>query len=142
MKFLQLALASVALIGAVWAVQSFGTGTSGASAQPDGDALVRIVLPEDLSDLAQVGKTVFTAACANCHGTDGVGRDGAGPPLVHKIYEPSHHGDQSFYLAVDRGVRAHHWRFGNMAPVDGLTHSDVAAIIAYIREVQRANGIY
>jgi len=39
------------------------------------------------------------------------------------------------------GVRAHHWSFGNMPAVEGLTRADVKMIIAYIRELQRANGI-
>ena len=43
--------------------------------------------------------------------------------------------------AVARGVRAHHWRFGDMPRVEGLTRGDVAAIVAYVRELQRANGI-
>jgi len=37
------------------------------------------------------------------------------------------------------GVR--HWRFGDMPPVEGLSRRDVAAIVAYVRELQRANGI-
>ena len=64
-----------------------------------------------------------------------------GPPLVHKIYEPSHHGEESFYLAVRQGVRSHHWPFGDMPPVDGLSDDEVGRIIAYVRELQRAAGI-
>ena len=45
------------------------------------------------------------------------------------------------YLAVQRGVRQHHWTFGNMPPVPGLNDREVAFIIAYVRELQRANGI-
>jgi hypothetical protein len=47
----------------------------------------------------------------------------------------------SFFLAVDQGVRAHHWKFGNMPAQEGLTKGDVTAIVAYVRELQRANGI-
>ena len=64
-----------------------------------------------------------------------------GPPLVHVIYEPSHHGDAAFVLAVRPGVRAHHWPFGNMLPVEGVSDRAVADIIAYVRALQRANGI-
>jgi len=39
------------------------------------------------------------------------------------------------------GVRGHHWPFGDMPPVEGVTRGDVTMIIAYIRELQRANGI-
>jgi len=47
----------------------------------------------------------------------------------------------AFHLAVQNGVRAHHWKFGNMPAQDGLTRSDVNTIVAYVREVQQANGI-
>ncbi|MBV1864502.1 MAG: cytochrome c, partial [Rhodobacteraceae bacterium] len=74
-------------------------------------------------------------------GDNAGGRDGLAPPLVHKIYEPSHHGDMSFLLAAQNGVRAHHWPFGNMPPVAGVTRGDVVGIVSYIRELQRENGI-
>lgn len=104
-------------------------------------ALVEITVPETLSENAEIGKIAFEANCAACHGFNAVGQAGVAPPLVHKIYEPSHHGDESFQSAVAAGVRQHHWTFGDMSPVDGLTQGDVAMIIAYVRELQRANGI-
>ena len=104
-------------------------------------ALVQVSEPEVLSDIAVMGKRGFEAKCIACHGVNAAGVDGAGPPLVHKIYEPSHHGDASFWLATQNGVRAHHWKFGNMPPVDGLSKADVDAIVAYIRALQQANGI-
>lgn len=106
-----------------------------------GAAMVDVTVPPDLSEMAQIGKTAFDATCATCHGENAAGSAGYGPPLVHKIYEPSHHGDMSFFLAVDQGVRAHHWKFGNMPAQEGLTKGDVTAIVAYVRELQRANGI-
>ncbi len=107
----------------------------------EGNPLVEVALPATLSEQAEVGKLAFDAVCAACHGPNAAGKLGYGPPLVHKIYEPSHHGDMSFYAAVERGVRAHHWPFGNMPPQEGLTQGDVTGIIAYVRELQRANGI-
>lgn len=104
-------------------------------------ALAEVVLPESLSDNALVGERVFEAKCAACHGVNAVGQDGVAPPLVHVIYEPGHHGDESFQRAVEFGVPSHHWRFGNMPPVEGLTRGDVSMIVAYVRELQRANGI-
>lgn len=105
------------------------------------DALVTITLPETLSGNAEIGRGIFTNACAACHGENAVGRDGFGPPLIHRIYEPSHHGDEAFQIAAAQGVRAHHWQFGNMPAIEGMTRGDVAMVITYIREVQRANGI-
>ena len=86
------------------------------------------------------GKALFDAKCAMCHGVGGRGTQ-MGPPLVHKIYEPSHHGDMSFQMAVQRGVRQHHWPFGDMPPVPGLSTEDVSHIIAYVRQEQRRGGI-
>jgi len=98
-----------------------------------------IILPQ-LATMQVAGKTLFDANCAACHGPNATGTD-QGPPLVHIIYEPSHHGDASFYRAVALGARAHHWRFGNMPAVEGVTEADVAQIIGYVRALQRANGI-
>lgn len=98
-----------------------------------------IALPE-LSPAAQTGQTYYQAKCAACHGQNGVGSD-MGPPLIHRIYEPSHHGDEAFQRAAKQGVQSHHWQFGNMPPVQGITRAEVKNIVTYIREVQAANGI-
>ena len=103
--------------------------------------LTTVLLPDSLSQHAQIGKLGFEAKCASCHGVNAAGKDGLAPPLIHKIYEPSHHANESFQRAVALGVQAHHWRFGNMPAIEGLTTGDVTMIIAYIRELQRANGI-
>ena len=87
-----------------------------------------------------VGKKLFAANCASCHGADLKGSE-KGPAMLHKVYEPSHHSDVAFQLAVKNGVRAHHWQFGDMAAVPGLTPDDVAHITAFIRTEQRKVGI-
>ena len=86
------------------------------------------------------GAALFAENCARCHG---VAADGTnmGPPLVHRLYEPGHHPDFSFQSAVKNGVIAHHWNFGDMPPVAGLSEDDVAQIVAYVRELQREGGI-
>ncbi|WP_372609453.1 c-type cytochrome [Aquicoccus sp.] len=112
-----------------------------ASGVADGAAMVTPAVPETMSDDARMGERTFEAKCVACHGENAAGVMGSGPPLVHKIYEPSHHADYAFEMAVKNGVRAHHWQFGDMAPVDGLTGADIRAITAYVRELQRANGI-
>lgn len=88
----------------------------------------------------QKGEAKFSANCARCHGERGAGTP-QGPPLVHKIYEPSHHGDAAFQVAAARGVRAHHWGFGDMPKIDGVTPDDVTSIVAYVRWLQRQAGI-
>lgn len=95
---------------------------------------------EGLMPNPALGKKLFAANCAACHGADMKGSD-KGPPMLHKVYEPSHHGDVAFQLAVKNGVRAHHWQFGDMKPVPGLTPDDVAHITAFIRAEQRKVGI-
>ena len=87
-----------------------------------------------------VGQPLYETYCASCHGADLNGTE-AGPPLLHKIYEPSHHSDAAFQMAVAQGVRAHHWQYGDMPPVEGLTPDQVAHITAYIRMHQRRVGI-
>ena len=87
------------------------------------------------------GESLFNKNCISCHGIHGVGVKGAGPPLIHIIYEPSHHGDESFYSAIKYGVRSHHWSFGNMAAVKNISQEEIVDIVKYIRFIQRANGI-
>ncbi|HEY5764354.1 MAG TPA: cytochrome c [Rhodocyclaceae bacterium] len=90
------------------------------------------------------GKALFASHCAVCHGADLRGSDRGekrGPPLLHKIYEPSHHSDAAFQMAVRDGTRSHHWNFGDMPPVPGVTPDDVAHITAYVRAEQRRAGI-
>ena len=106
-----------------------------------GAPMVAVTLPDTLSTEGMMGKRAFEAVCADCHGENAAGKMGIAPPLIHKIYEPSHHGDMAFQMAAANGVRAHHWKFGNMPPQPEVTRADVTSITAYIREMQRANGI-
>ena len=117
------------------------TTQSDASISLENGVLAEVLVPETLSQNAQIGKLGFEAKCLVCHGVNAAGQDGVAPPLVHIIYEPSHHGDESFQRAVAMGVRGHHWPFGDMPPVGGVTRADVTMITVYIRELQLANGI-
>ncbi len=107
-----------------------------------GDPIAEVLVPAELSADAQFGKQIYDVACSACHGADAAGQNEIAPPLVHITYEPGHHGDNAFLSAARNGVTAHHWRFGNMPPVEGLTDGDVKMIVAYIRELQRNNGIF
>jgi mono/diheme cytochrome c family protein len=88
----------------------------------------------------QTGETTFNTNCAACHGKQAAGTD-HGPPLVHKVYEPNHHGDQAFQRAAANGVQAHHWQFGNMPKIESVTPEDVDQIVKYVRWLQRQAGI-
>ncbi len=85
------------------------------------------------------GEGLYMANCAQCHGEDLRGTD-QGPSFLSVVYEPGHHPDESFHLAVMRGVQPHHWNFGPMPPVEGLTTDEVDAIVAFVRDRQTAEG--
>lgn len=110
-------------------------------AKDDGKPIAQVKVP-NLSKLAVQGKRLFDKNCSSCHGANAAGKQEIAPPLVHIIYEPNHHGDIAFKLAVKNGVRGHHWPFGNMPPIEGVSEKEIELITRYIRELQRANGIF
>lgn len=86
------------------------------------------------------GETLFNQYCAQCHGPAAAGT-ARGPSFIHKVYEPSHHGDPAFFLAIRNGVRAHHWQFGDMPPYPNVSEQDARMITDYVRWLQRQAGI-
>lgn len=86
------------------------------------------------------GSELYADNCASCHGTDLNGTE-TGPPFLDVIYAPNHHADEAFQRAVVGGVQPHHWSFGPMAPVAGLSRDEVALIVEYVRSEQEAAGI-
>ncbi|HEY4485972.1 MAG TPA: cytochrome c [Nitrospiria bacterium] len=86
------------------------------------------------------GEAVFGRFCLGCHGQGAMGT-GRGPSFIQRVYEPSHHGDEAFYRAARMGVQAHHWSFGNMPPIAGVTDDELKEIVAYVRWLQRQAGI-
>lgn len=111
---------------------------SGGGKKPSTSVAVKMPV---LSAVAANGHTIFKINCSQCHGPS-AGGTRQGPPLIHKYYEPNHHADGAFYRAATMGVRAHHWRFGNMPPIRTVTTQDMSKIIVFIRDVQKANGIF
>jgi mono/diheme cytochrome c family protein len=96
-------------------------------------------IPTQDPDLVAAGADLYAANCAECHGTDLRGTD-KGPSHLSEVYEPNHHADGAFLFAVHAGSRAHHWSFGDMPPIEGLSTEDVEAIVAFVREQQRIEG--
>ena len=129
-KFLIIGL----LLGGIGVVVNNMMSSSG-----DG-VIVDVRIPQQLSEVSQQGRKIFSENCATCHGENGSGSD-KGPPLIHNIYNPGHHGDMSFYNAVTNGVQRHHWNFGNMPPQPQVTREDTGKIIKFIRDVQIENNI-
>ncbi|MGV8893195.1 MAG: c-type cytochrome [Burkholderiaceae bacterium] len=101
---------------------------------------VGVKVPQ-LSAQATVGKVAFDANCAKCHGANGSGTK-QGPPFMNDIYNPGHHGDEAFRLAVRLGVQQHHWSYGDMLALPQVTDAQVADIVRYVRELQEVNGIF
>lgn len=87
------------------------------------------------------GESLFNHHCIKCHGQKASGTD-KGPPLVHRIYHPNHHSDLSFHWAAQRGVKAHHWSFGDMPKVEDVRKDEMDAIIIYVRDLQKKAGIF
>lgn len=88
-----------------------------------------------------LGQQLFVKNCARCHGSGGQGTD-QGPPLIHKIYRPGHHPDLAFHFAVKNGTKQHHWGFGDMPPIVGMSPEDAGHIISYVRAEQKRAGLY
>ena len=85
------------------------------------------------------GAAVYQSSCASCHGADLRGTD-KGPSHLSIVYEPNHHGDDSFRSAILNGAQQHHWTFGDMAAIPGLDDGEIDAVIGYIRSEQERQG--
>lgn len=126
-------LAIAALAGFVVASVAFGGNRT------DADSGTGTGIPVQDPDTVASGEPLYQATCAECHGPDLRGTD-LGPSHLSIVYEPNHHGDAAFILAARNGVPQHHWPFGDMVPVPGLSDEDLNAIVAYVRENQRIFG--
>lgn len=98
-----------------------------------------IVIPK-FTEIAQQGKELFNEFCAACHGENAAGTD-VGPTFLNRIYRAGHHPNDTFMRVPVQGARAHHWGFGDMPPVEGVTQDQILKIVHYVRELQRANGV-
>ncbi|MGC4096240.1 MAG: cytochrome c [Nitrospira sp.] len=96
-----------------------------------------VAVPAEL----RAGEQKFNANCSICHGLGGVGTT-HGPPFIHKVYEPNHHGDPAFQRAAANGVKAHHWQFGDMPKIEAVKPEDVDQIVPYVRWLQKQAGIF
>ncbi|MDH3219114.1 MAG: cytochrome c [Gammaproteobacteria bacterium] len=87
------------------------------------------------------GQLLYEKYCGSCHGIDLGGSD-KGPPLVHPFYKPSHHGDKAFYRAALQGTKQHHWKFGDMEPVAGMTPKKMDSVVPYVRYYQQQKKLF
>lgn len=94
---------------------------------------------EEPSPEAADGAALYEQSCASCHGSDLRGTD-RGPSHLSQVYAPDHHSDASFRAAITHGSQAHHWNFGDMPPIPGLSGTEIDAIISYVRDQQDTHG--
>jgi mono/diheme cytochrome c family protein len=127
--YTKIVLSSLLFIATLFSSASFVVAGEGAKKQPN--------VPFKFA----IGKKKYQQMCSVCHG-EWLGGSKMGPPLMHGFYKPSHHGDPAFYRAAMKGVQAHHWKFGNMAPVNGITRKDMDSIVPFIRWLQKEKGLY
>ena len=121
----------------------FSIGVAPACSQGESPAGSPAMKPASAAvpDELKAGEAKFNANCSACHGVGGVGTT-QGPPFLNKIYEPNHHTDEAFRRAAANGVKAHHWQFGNMPKIEGVTPEDVEQIIKYVRWLQHQAGVF
>lgn len=121
------------LAGLIAALAVLLSSCGGGTTTPEAD-----IDPQD-PQLVSAGAELYAASCAQCHGDDLRGTD-SGPSHLSEVYVPSHHSDGAFLVAVRAGSPQHHWDFGPMEPVAGLSDADVEAIVAFVRDRQRTEG--
>jgi mono/diheme cytochrome c family protein len=102
-------------------------------------AVEGLVIPIQDPELVAAGEALYFATCAECHGGDLRGTD-LGPSHLSIVYAPNHHTDFAFVQAIKFGSQQHHWPYGPMEPIPGLSDEQIAAIIAFVRENQRVEG--
>ena len=141
LKTLTISVAAVSLLLALALLFAIACGSADPTPSPTTPADSGSPSGPVLSETALQGESVFNANCSLCHGVNVAGTT-QGPTLIDRIYHPGHHADLSFRFAVNQGVRAHHWRFGDMPSVPNVTESEVEQIICYVRELQRFHGIF
>ena len=120
-------------LGAVGLAIFLGVQAGGGVRGPDAGEGIDLVV-------VAAGEQIYTASCASCHGADLRGTS-TGPPFLNVIYAPNHHGDEAFQQAAALGVTPHHWEFGPMPPVAGLTRDEVSKIVAFVRSEQQLADI-
>nr|CRH06112.1 Cytochrome c family protein [Candidatus Magnetococcus massalia] len=142
LKGLWLGVAVVVASSVLLLLWGKGGQSMGRADQSSMDEIPMVLAPPTVIPQAhQEGQQRFEKQCAQCHGPWAEGTQ-QGPPLVHPYYRPDHHADYAFYQALERGVRAHHWSFGDMPPPDpAITQDQADQLVAFIRWWQRENGI-
>lgn len=141
MKNFRGVLIAVGVAAAVILLAVAGGGEQGDTSLPRDPMTGKSVfsIPVQTPALVAEGEVLYQASCATCHTVSAEGT-ALGPSHLSVIYNPDHHADAAFVRAVVGGVASHHWGFGDMLPISGLTDDDLVRIIAFVRESQRIKG--
>ena len=134
-------LETLAVFVAALLLGSIGIVMINAPAKSGQSAIYQNPKEPKMTQRLNLGKLNYDTYCASCHGETGGGSE-KGPTFISRIYHPGHHGDKSFYIAAKRGVRAHHWPFGDMKPVKGISDDQITLIVEYVRAIQQVNGLF
>lgn len=133
-----MAIRKFLLAAALLATAAAGFATA---ATAGSDVIFENPVEPEMTARLPIGKLNFDLYCSSCHGKTARGSD-KGPTFISRIYHPGHHGDQAFLTAPKRGAKAHHFTFGDMKPVEGVTDAQLSSILEYIRAVQKANRLF
>ena len=101
-------------------------------AKNDDDKLIATL---DSAQIRKEGLKLYNANCLSCHGVGGRSTS-FGPALINRIYYKGNLSDRAFIQAVNFGAPQRNWDYGPMDPIEGLTQTDVAQILAYVRSEQ------
>ena len=88
-----------------------------------------------------LGEQRYAQRCAMCHGADLRGSR-IGPSHLSSVFGPEQTTDAMFADAIRNGGRSGRFpQYDAMPAVPGLSNHEITSIIAYVRSVQRAQGL-
>ena len=88
----------------------------------------------------QLGGIAYAKECTECHGRTARGTV-RGPNLIHPDYGPGKRSDAQFSQALREGKQARRAGYLDMPAVQDRSERNLKQLVAFLREVQRANGI-
>ena len=83
------------------------------------------------------GELLYGEHCGACHGLDGDGT-AAGQSLLGADYAADVYSDTRILATVSDGVEPTGAEWNGMDPITTLSHSDIARITSYLRELQQS----
>lgn len=97
-------------------------------------------VPLTQEQLVARGRQVYAGTCATCHG-DALKGSSMAPSLLQAPFAPDQTPDSAFANAIQNGVPQKRFAKGPMPAQPSVAPKDIPAVVAYVRSVQRDNGI-